>query len=205
MRSPRDALVAQFGNPNGFLGRVAGFIMRFRSSNRERNRRTLEILDIRPEDAVLEIGFGPGLAIEQAAQLAQRGKVMGIDHSELMLRQARRRNAKAIADGRVELLLGSANRLPEFATRFDKVFATNVYMFWDDAAGILRGIRSVMKEGGTIVLALQPRHRGATNQDAHAAAQRMTSSLRDAGFEAVRTEILPMAPVDTACVLGRSR
>lgn len=196
--------MAQFGNPNGFLGRVAGFIMRFRSSNRERSRLALVLLDIRPEDKVLEIGFGPGLAIEQAAQLAHRGKVMGIDHSELMLRQARRRNAKAIATGCVELLLGSANHLPAFAVRFDKVFATNVYMFWEDSVGTLRGILSVMKPGGTILLALQPRHRGATNQDAHTAAQRMASSLRDAGFEAVRSEILPMAPVNTACVLGRS-
>ena len=119
MRSPRDTLVAQFGNPNGFLGRVAGFIMRFRSSNRERNRRTLTLLGIQPEDEVLEIGFGPGLAIELPSQLAHRGKVVGIDHSELMLRQAGRRNAKAIATGRVELSLGSADHLPDFATRLD--------------------------------------------------------------------------------------
>jgi len=35
---------------------------------------------------LLEIGFGPGLAIEQASQWAPRGKVAGIDHSKLMLR-----------------------------------------------------------------------------------------------------------------------
>jgi len=177
--------------------------MRVRPSNRERNVRALVLLDIRPEDDVLEVGFGPGLAIERAADLASRGRVVGIDHSEVMLRQARRRNAKAIGTGRVELLLGSAASLPDFPNSFDKVFAVNVYMFWDDPVTLLRGLRSIMKPGGMLLLALQPRNRGATNEDAREAAERMASSLRGAGFEKVRIEILQMAPVNTACVFGR--
>jgi hypothetical protein len=34
----------------------------------------------------------------------------------------------------VELLLGSADHVPDFGARFDKVFAVNVFMFWDAAA-----------------------------------------------------------------------
>lgn len=67
--------------------------MATRPSNLERNMRTLALVDIQPDDRVLEIGFGPGIAIERAAELARRGKVIGVDHSELMLRQASRRNA----------------------------------------------------------------------------------------------------------------
>ena len=204
MSSLRNALVEQFGRPSGLLGRLVGFIMRVRPSNRERNLRTVALLDIRPDDEVLEVGFGPGLAIERAAALTSRGKVVGIDHSELMLREARRRNAKAIEVGRVELLLGSADRLPDYALRFDKVFAVNVYMFWDDPVSILRGLRGAMKPGGTILLTLQPRNRGATNEDAREAADRMASSLRGAGFENVRIEILTMSPVDAACVFGQA-
>ncbi len=203
MSSLRSTLVEQFGRPRRFLGRVVGLIMRVRPSNRERNVRALVLLDIRPEDDVLEVGFGPGLAIERAADLASRGRVVGIDHSEVMLRQARRRNAKAIGTGRVELLLGSAASLPDFPNSFDKVFAVNVYMFWDDPVTLLRGLRSVMKPGGMLLLALQPRNRGATNEDAREAAERMASSLRGAGFENVRIQILQMAPVNTACVLGQ--
>lgn len=177
--------------------------MRVRPSNRERNLRALELLDIRAEDEVLEVGFGPGLAIERAADLASRGRVVGIDHSELMLREARRRNAKAIGAGRVELLLGSAERLPDFSARFDKVLAVNVYMFWEDPVAVLRALRGAMKPGATISLTLQPRRRGATDEDAREAAERMGSSLRGAGFENVRIEILEMAPVNTACVLGQ--
>jgi ubiquinone/menaquinone biosynthesis C-methylase UbiE len=178
--------------------------MRTRPSNRERNLRTLALLEIQSGDRVLEVGFGPGLAIERAAALARKGKVVGIDHSELMLRQARRRNAAAIANGTVELLRGSTDHLPLFSVRFDKVFAVNVYMFWADPVASLTALRAVMNPGGTIALALQPRQQGATNEDARKVAERMAGSLASAGFEKLRVEMIRMAPVDTACVLGRA-
>jgi ubiquinone/menaquinone biosynthesis C-methylase UbiE len=202
--SARQALIEQFGKPSGPLGALVGLIMRLRPSNRIRSIRTLELLDIRPEDRVLEVGFGPGLAVARAAERATAGKVVGIDHSPLMLRQARRRNAQAIRAGHVELLLGSADALPRFEERFDKVLAVNVYMFWDDPASVLTNLRSVTKPGGVIALTLQPRNRGATIDDTRAAAKRMAASLEAAGFGEVRTEILVMAPVAAACVLGRN-
>ncbi len=200
--SARSAIVEQFGHPRGLLGAIAGLIMRVRPSNRARNTRTVDLLDIRPEDRVLEVGFGPGLAVGRAAELASRGKVVGVDHSELMLRQARRRNARAIQEGRLELLLGSAERLPDFPERFEKVFAVNVYAFWSEPVTVLRHLRGMMKTGGTIALTFQPRRPGATGEDTERGAQRMAASLREAGFVDVRVEILPMDPVDAACVMG---
>jgi len=200
----RSSLVSQFGHPRGVLGRLAGLIMTLRASNRERNRRTVELLDIRPTDDVLEVGFGPGLAIEQAVRLATQGKVFGLERSELMLRQACRRNAKAIREGKVDLRLGSAECMPDFGRRFDKIFAVNVYMFWDDPVATLRSLRAAMKPGGTLCLTLQPRHKGATDSDARKAAEGMAESLRAAGLTDVRSEILTMKPVDTAFVRGRA-
>src|SRR5919197_5793912 len=128
----RSRIVAQFGRPTGIVGRLVGVVMATRTSNRERNRRTIELLQIRDADRVLEIGFGPGLAIEMAARLARSGKVVGVDHSEIMLRQASRRNRAAIAAGRVQLHLASADALPPFTEPFDKVMASNVHMFLHD-------------------------------------------------------------------------
>jgi ubiquinone/menaquinone biosynthesis C-methylase UbiE len=204
MSTLRARIVEQFGKPSGPLGVLAGLVMRLRPSNRLRNRRTLDLLDIRPEDRILELGFGPGLAVARAAGLAIAGKVVGIDHSELMLRVASRRNAEAIRAGRVELLLGSVDALPRFEAPFDKALAVNVYMFWKDPTAVLAALRRVLRPGGVIALTLQPRRPGATADDTRAAAERMAASLGDAGFREVRTEILEMAPVAAACVLGRA-
>jgi len=202
--SIRSAIVRQFGNPTGLLGRLVGFVMTVRPSNRRRSALTLERLDISPDDQVLEIGFGPGLAIARAAELASRGKVVGLDHSELMLRQAERRNAAAIRAGRVELHRGGAEGLARFSRQFDKVLAVNVFMFWDDPVAVLRALSETMKPGATIAITLQPRSKGATSADARVGAQRIAETLRAAGFTGVRTEMLPMRPVDAACVLGQS-
>jgi SAM-dependent methyltransferase len=120
-----------------------------------------------------------------------------------MVEQAARRNASAIRAGRVELLLGSADALQHFdGDPFDKVVAVNVYMFWKDPVSVLRGLLQVMSPGGVIALTLQPRRRGATANDTRAAAERMSASLREAGFGDIRTVIMEMAPVPAACVLG---
>src|SRR5215831_14435455 len=91
------AIVGQFGHPRGTAGKVAGWVMAHRSSNRRRNSWVVSLLDVRPTDRVLEIGFGPGLAIAWlSCRIGDSGQVYGIDHSDVMLRQAARRNAAAI-------------------------------------------------------------------------------------------------------------
>ena len=57
------SVVRQFGHPHGIGGRLAGCVMVHRSSNRQRNRWVVSLLDVQPTDRVLEIGFGPGLAL----------------------------------------------------------------------------------------------------------------------------------------------
>ena len=200
----RNAFVRQFSRPSGLFGRLAGLIMATRPSNLERNMRTLALVDIQPDDRVLEIGFGPGIAIERAAELARRGKVIGVDQSELMLRQASRRNATAIVASRVDLRLGTAEKLPEFSERFDKVIAVNAYMFWKDPEAVLIGLRNRMKSGGIIALTFQSRNRGATNEDTERAAEDIATSLKRVGFECVHIETFEMKPVNAACVLGKA-
>jgi ubiquinone/menaquinone biosynthesis C-methylase UbiE len=199
----RAAIVRQFGRPVGGVGWLAGQIMAHRRSNRVRNRRTVELLALQPEDRVLEIGFGPGLAIAECVPRIPRGHLMGVDHSLTMLNQAARRNAAAIAAGRVTLCLGSPEHLPALGRVFDKALAVNVHLFWSDAPAMLTRIAALLKPGGTIALTHQPRLARATDADALRAAERIAGQLRDAGFADLRTVVLPMKPVNAVCVLGR--
>jgi SAM-dependent methyltransferase len=199
----RQAIVRQFGRPTGLLGRLIGRVMATRPSNRERNRRTIELLEIQPDDRVLELGFGPGLAIEMAATLARRGTVVGIDHSEVMLRQASLRNRAAIAAGRVQLHLAPAEALPPFTEPFDKVMASNVHMFLDDPVAAFGRWFAITRPGGRVAITHQSRKRAATDADTAQGAERIAADLRAAGFTDVRIETLEMKPVNAACVLGR--
>ena len=63
----KQRVYRQFGKPTGFWGGLAGRIMAHRSSNVVRNRWTVELLELEPDDCVLEIGFGPGIAVEAIA------------------------------------------------------------------------------------------------------------------------------------------
>jgi SAM-dependent methyltransferase len=198
----RRRLVEQFHRPHGVLGRVAGFVLAQRPSNRKRNLWTVELLDLAPTDRVLELGFGPGLALEAAARRVTRGRVVGVDHSETMARVAGRRNAKAVAQGRVELRVASFDALPAFDEPFDKILAVNALIFADDADRVLSGLRSRLRPGGRIALTLQSRRPGATSADSLRGGEEIAARLRDTGFEDVHLEVLPLEPVSAVCVLG---
>src|ERR1700761_321475 len=104
-------VVGQGHHPRGAAGSVTGWVFAHRPSNRQRNRWVVSLLDVRPADQVLEIGFGPGLAVAALVR-AGAGHVYGIDHSSVMVRQASRRNAAAIRADRVTLTEAAVDQLP---------------------------------------------------------------------------------------------
>lgn len=192
---------AQFSRPRGFWGPMIGWIMASRASNRRRNAWAVALLDVQRRDRILEIGFGPGLAVRELSRIAIEGYVCGLDHSERMLRQARRRNAAAVRAGRVDLRLGSVERLPVFDGPFDKILAVNTVMFWDGAARHLGQLRRLLRGGGRIAVAHQPRGRGATDATAAAKGGEIAAALAQAGFSDVRTETMRLKPA-VVCVIG---
>jgi SAM-dependent methyltransferase len=199
-----QALVKQFHRPHGVGGRAAGWVMAHRGSNRKRNVWAVGLLDVQPDDRVLEIGFGPGIAISELARRATRGLVVGVDHSKVMVRQASRRNAAAVRDGRVDLRLGNAEHLPAFDTPFDKILAVNSLMFWDDPVARLEELRRLLRSAGQIAIAYQPRGPGATDDTAAQAGRDLAKQFAEAGFTDVRVETLELQPTNAVCVLGVS-
>src|ERR1700734_2066635 len=78
-------VIGQAHHPRGAAGRVTAWEMAHRPSNRQRSRWVVSLLEVQPADRVLEIGFGPGLAIAALAR-AGAGQVYGADHSGVMVR-----------------------------------------------------------------------------------------------------------------------
>jgi ubiquinone/menaquinone biosynthesis C-methylase UbiE len=195
--------VSQFGRPRGTLGKVAGWVMAHRSSNRQRNRWVVSLLDVRPTDRVLEIGFGPGVAIaELSRRIGDSGHVYGVDHSDVMLRRAASHNAAAIRAGRVTLTRASVDQLPTaLGGPFDAIFAVNSLGFWPAPDQRLQQLRGLLTPGGRIAIASQPRCPGATASTSRNAAREIEDLLRGAGFTQMRTETLDLDP-PVVCVLA---
>lgn len=175
--------------------------MAHRRSNRQRNAWVVALLDVRSADRVLEVGFGPGLAIAELARRVTGGRVHGIDHSAVMVRRASRHNRAAIREGRVELLHAPVDRLPAFDPPLDAVLAVNTTGFWPDPAQRLRDLRRVLRPGGRIALVSQPRCPGATRDTTARAARELQDLLAAAGFAGFRVETLELDP-PVACVLA---
>ena len=195
-------LVGQFHRPHGWGGRAAGWVMAHRESNRRRNVWAAGLLDVQPDDRVLEIGFGPGIAIEEMARRATRGHVIGVDHSDVMVRQARKRNEAAVRAGRVDLRLGSAESLPDFDEQFDRILAVNSLMFWDDPVARLKELRGILRPGGRIAIAYQPRGPNASDETAAQSGRELATQFGAAGLTDVRLETLELEPTNAVCVLG---
>jgi SAM-dependent methyltransferase len=200
--SVRGWIVRGFIDPRGVRGSAAGWIMGHRSSNVRRSRWAVELLDVQSTDHVLEIGFGPGAAIATLAERVTTGRVVGIERSPVMLRQARRRNAAAIRAGRVQLHLAPVEHLPsELDSSFDKLLAVNTVGFWEDAGARLAELAGRMRHGGRVALVSQPRCRGAGAETTVAAGDELAGYLRAAGFDDIHSEILDLQP-PAVCVLA---
>jgi SAM-dependent methyltransferase len=198
----RRFLRAQFGQPTGFWGNMAGKIMARAPSNQERIQWTIALLTLTPTDRILEIGFGPGLAIELVSQIASEGFIAGVDHSAVMVRQARRRNARAIREGKVMLHLGSVANLPQFNAAFDKIFTINSIHFWHEPVACLKALRQLLRPGGLIAVTIQPRSRSATDATTKEIGAEVVMNLKHAGFVQCKLEIRQTKPVSVACAIG---
>jgi SAM-dependent methyltransferase len=194
-------IVSQFMHPRGLSGRLVGWEMALRPSNRRRKAWAVSLMDVQPSDRVLEIGFGPGIAVREIARRATRGQVVGIDRSAVMRAQAARRNAAAIRAGRVSLTVASIDDAPAFDRPFDKILAVNNMGMWSDPALRLKELAGMLRSGGLIAIVSQPRCPGLTAETTAPATSQIVEAFKAAGLVAIRVETLDLKP-PVACVMG---
>lgn len=197
---PPSGIVQQFHQPTGWMGWCIGQLMALK--NRSRSEWVIELIQVQPQDRILEVGFGSGADIRRVSALAPHGFVAGIDHSAVMVQQARNRNATAIRAQRVDLQCVTADAIPYADANFDKIFAINVAHFWTQPLKVLAELRRVLKPGGLIALAIQPRIPNATEETSQQTGEFLVNLLNTAEFEQVRLHNQFISPVSVVCVLG---
>ncbi len=110
----------------------------------------IEALAVGKGETVLEIGYGTGHALEQFARAGAR--VAGIDLSEGMQSQARRRLERSGLAGHVRLDAGDARALPYPADGFDAAFMSFTLELFSaqDIPKVLAEASRVLRAGGRL-------------------------------------------------------
>jgi ubiquinone/menaquinone biosynthesis C-methylase UbiE len=140
----------QYRQPSGPVGIFIG--RRMTRQHEAENNWTITLLDVRPEDHILEIGFGAGATIAKIVSKAYNGHISGIDFSPTMVALAHRRNISAIRNRLVDLRDGEINAIPYENSSFDKAFSIHTLYFWSDPQQALHEVLRVLKPGGTFTL-----------------------------------------------------
>lgn len=120
-----------------------------------------EILGLRPEHRLLDVGCGTGAIIRLLQKrVAFRCPPVGVDASRVMLRVGRRTLLRDPGEERPALLRGSAARLPFPPNTFDVVLSAHTVKYLSDEGlyAFLGEARRVLKPGGVLMLwEFQPR------------------------------------------------
>jgi ubiquinone/menaquinone biosynthesis C-methylase UbiE len=158
------------------------------------DRWVVDLLNVQATDRVLDVGCGLGVTLQLLAERADAAFLAGVDPSDVMLRQASRRNRHVLNQGRLELRRATAQYLPFPDGAFNKVAAVHSIYFWQSLDEGLREIRRVLNPAGRAVIAVRmrqvdagrfdPSRYGLTEEDLHAVA----GTAKTLGFREVTIE-----------------
>lgn len=105
------------------------------------------------EDATsLDVGCGGGATVKKLLKKCTKGKVVGLDYSEVSVETSKKVNQKYIEEGRCEIVQGDVMDLPFEKNTFDLVTAFETIYFWPDLNLACQQIHDVLKDGGTVLI-----------------------------------------------------
>lgn len=114
---------------------------------REMRDEAISMLDIGPDDRVLDVGCGTGFATE--GLLKHTGNVVGLDQSVHQLEQAWSKLGK---HDPVAFQLGDAERLPYADNSFDIVWSSGSIEYWPNPVTALQELRRVARPGAPVLV-----------------------------------------------------
>lgn len=128
----------------------------FKGRNRKLEVKLAQLSQIEADHNVLEVGFGPGIGLKEAYKYIKdgKGKIYGIDISDVMVKEASGYLKQEIESGKVDVQLGDVMHLPYSNDVFDRVFHCNCYYFWTDMKGATDELYRVMGDNSRIITAM---------------------------------------------------
>lgn len=158
----------------------------------------VELMDVRPDDRVLEIGCGAGIAVGLVCERLIGGRITAIDRSAAMTTLAARRHAAQIAAGRAVIRTVALHQFDAGGQRFDRILAINVGLFRSRAAEEAAALRRLLAPAGSIYLIHQPPVAGRAPKLAEETAR----GLEAYGFRVREVRYREMEPAPAVCVIA---
>ncbi len=106
-------------------------------------------LSVGPDSRVLDVACGTA-AVARATAARYGCEVLGVDQSEEMLAEGRRRVARAGLDHLVTLTRGRAEELPFADGEFDALSVTYLWRYVDDPDATILELARVVRPGGVV-------------------------------------------------------
>ena len=159
----------------------------------ERLRWVVDTLGIIPDDRVLEIGCGHGVAVSLVCEKLADGHITAIDRSPKMVEMAKARNAAHVAADKATILVADLRDANFGEQRFDKIFASHINLFWQQPERALAIVKELLTPDGSFYLFFQPLD--ATS--AQVATTRAVANVESNGFNVVdvTTEEIKGGPI----------
>jgi len=144
-------VMGQFERPHGPFGWLAALIIPM--GHRPSYARHAMLLDLQPDDVLLDVGCGSGDFLAERA--AHVGKVVGLDISDIEVRLARRKLHDRIEAGTADVVHGDAAALPFADGEFTAVNGVGVFLAFDDPVAPVAEMYRVLRPGGRAVVNLE--------------------------------------------------
>jgi ubiquinone/menaquinone biosynthesis C-methylase UbiE len=167
----------------------------------ERLAWAVDVLGVAPDDRVLEVGCGHGVAATLVCERLDGGRLTAIDRSAKMIDMAARRNAEHVAAGRAVFETVELERADFGDERFDKVFGVHVAPLWKSDE-VLAAVGRCLAPGGALyVIDQAPGWR--TAPDAQASTEKVVAALRERGWRVDEPIVEELEAAPAACVVAR--
>ncbi len=145
-----EELARQLRQPEGPKGVEIADMMH--ATNIGMTRHAIEMLNIAPDDHVLELGHGNAAHLGDLLSLQPGLKYTGLDIAPLMKEEAERHNPAFVGNQQASFRLYDGRNLPFPDRSFDKIFTVNTIYFWEDPQYLLSELYRILKPGGRLAI-----------------------------------------------------
>jgi SAM-dependent methyltransferase len=137
--------------PRGFAGRVMFPIMN--RGHKSIYENVAKVLELQPEDNLLEVACGNGYFLKKYASHVH--SIHGLDHSELAVKLAVKKNKDRVDAGTAEFVHGDASQLPWEDNKFSAATTMASIFAFPKPLEALKEMYRVLRRGGRVVVSIE--------------------------------------------------